>query len=145
MSEDPFADTTEEPDGSFLEVTIKGGAYQSHVITARKPNFEELEKALAGLIKTVVGAQASLESAIKASKDFGEAIKSEQYGKPKGASTSVNTDIPFANSGSSSKSASKAPTCIHGPRELVEYKGQSGWICVKPKGDPERCVTVPGV
>ena len=144
MSEDPFLEKTEDEKGSFVELTIKGGQYQSHVITVRKPTREEVESELAACIPTVVGAQASLERAIKEQKASAQPAPAGNYGKPTGADTpSSATDLPFADSGTNTSSESKVPTCKHGARTLVEYKGQSGWICSKPKGDPDRCATVP--
>lgn len=143
MSEDPFLEETEDANGSFVELTIKGGQYQSHVVTVRKPSLDEVEAQLPDAIKTVVGAQASLERAIKEQRDQAEPAKPGNYGKPSGADNATNTDLPFADSGTNTSSESKAPTCKHGARQLVEYKGQSGWICSKPKGDPDRCATVP--
>lgn len=138
--EDPFLDKTEDINGSFVELTVKGGQYQSHVVTVRKPTLQEVEDELALAIKTVVGAQASLEKAIRENKPTPAA---GTYGKPAGADTPVTTDLPFANPDSANSSETEAPTCLHGPREFVTYKGQSAWICSKPKKDPERCPTVP--
>lgn len=143
MSEDPFDETTEDKDGSFVELTIKGGTYQSHVITVRKPSLADIEAQLPDAIKVVIGAQASLELAIKEQKAKADPPKPGTYGKPAGADTRKSeTDLPFADSGTST-TESKVPTCTHGPRQLIEYKGQSGWVCSKPKGDPERCASVP--
>lgn len=143
MSDDPFLEKTEDTNGSFVELKIKGGQYQSHVVTVRKPTLDEVEEQLPSAIKAVVGAQASLETAIKEQRAATQPAAPGSYGKPQGADTpSSATDLPFADAGTNSSTESKAPTCKHGPRTLVEYKGQSGWICSKPKGDPERCATV---
>lgn len=141
MSEDPFLENTEGPDGSFVELTIKGGQYQSHVVTVRKATLDQVEAQLPDAIKAVVGAQASLELAIKEQKSQPDVPKPGSYGKPVGADQSSNTDIPFADSVGADQA--KAVTCKHGDMTLLTYNGQSGWVCVKPKGDPERCASIP--
>jgi hypothetical protein len=142
--EDPFATTPNvAPDGSYVEITVKGGAYASHTVTSRRPTLDEVEVELAKAIKVSVEAQASLERAIEVKKSEDKPAAPGNFGKPAGADTPKNTDLPFANTGSSNEAESKAPTCVHGPRTLVTYKGQSGWVCSLPKGTEGRCDTVP--
>lgn len=144
--EDPFAEdakTTETGDGSFTEITVKAGMYQSHILTVRRPTLAEVEQELAATIKATVGAQASLERAVNEEKGKPSPSAPGNYGKPSGASESTNTELPFASSGVNETSDSKGQTCKHGARQFVEYGGRKAWICAeKPKGDPERCETV---
>jgi hypothetical protein len=99
--EDPFLDKTEDTNGSFIELTVKGGQYQSHVVTVRKPTLAEVEEQLASAIRTVVGAQASLEKAIRENKP---APTAGTYGKPVGADTPSDNSLPFANPDSANSS-----------------------------------------
>lgn len=146
MSDDPLLDKTEDDKGSFVEITVKAGMYQSHVATVRKPTLAEVEAEMPGVIKAVVGAQASLERAVNEAKAQAEPAKPGNYGKPSGANTPASdSSLPFADSTTSS-TESKVPSCTHGTRKASLYQGKTYYACASdlPKGDPGRCEVVVG-
>jgi hypothetical protein len=137
--ENPFDETTEDADGSFVQITIKGGPYNSHEVTLRRPTLELIEKDMPEAIKTVVGAQKSLETAIKAEATKPATPAPGSYGKPSGASNTGSSDLPFADT-----TESKDRTCQHGTRKASLYQGKTYYACASdlPKGDPGRCEVV---
>lgn len=137
--EDPFAEKIESPDGSFVQITIKGGSYNNHEVTIRRPSIAEVEAAMPEAIKVVVGAQKSLEAAIKAESDKPAAPAPGTYGKPSGADTSTGGNLPFADA-----VEADTPMCKHGTRKASLYQGKTYYACASdlPKGDPDRCEVV---
>lgn len=147
MSEtDPFADESEQ-EGTSVEVTLKAGSgYDAPWIRLKGSTPAEvltlMDKSLIDLMTETASAGLALQRTYTA-KQKGVSAPAGQYGKPAGADKKTDVDLPFADSGVNESSDSKTPTCSHGPRKLVTYKGQSGWVCELPKGTEGRCDTVP--
>lgn len=148
----PF-DESEAPAKDLVRVTLKADkGYDAPWITVDGSTPAEI---LGKFDDSLVKLMQEAAKAASSFKRFWEAAQRDvpsqpgQYGKPQGANTPANGDLPFADSNNPPTSApSTAPAelpdnkCKHGDRSLVKYKGQSGWVCPQPKDSTDRCATV---
>lgn len=149
MAENVF-DETPEADGS-VSLTLKaGGKHGVPWLVLRYESPSVLLSVLKGEGPEIAEImQLSSDMAISFDKLFEKTMAnptppSRTVGKPKGADKPSNDELPFANAKAPEEASAEAaaPTCDHGGMQLVKAGGKTGYICSKPKGDPERCATV---
>lgn len=143
MSEDPFAQTT-EADGTATLTLKAGGKHGAPWLVLRYPSPRALRDVLKEQGPEIAEVmELSVQAATSYDKLLDKAIAnpvppSRTVGKPAGADTPSNDELPFA----ASAEAEKPLTCEHGDRTLVHAGGKSGWICPLTKDTPGRCDTV---
>lgn len=142
MSDNPF-DETEAPDKDLVRVTLKADkGYDAPWITVDGSTPSEIlgkfDDSLVKLMEEAAKAAASF-------KRFWDAAQRNQpsqpghYGRPSGAEVPSGNELPFADSKDEPVPDNK---CKHGDRTLINYKGQSGWVCPQPKDSTDRCPTI---
>jgi hypothetical protein len=140
---DPFVEgAAVVPSDYKVQVTLQAGPYQADKIVIAGDSvldvLNQFDDALAKLTETVAKAGASFIRFAEVAEQQRPAAAG-QYGKPAGANTASNTELPFANAEIGPSDPTK---CEHGDRSLVEGGGKKGWICSVPKGQPGRCETI---
>ena len=152
MSDNPF-DENELPAKDLVRVTLKADkGYDAPWITLDGSTPEEVlakfDDNLAKLMDQAAQAAASFKRFWESATNT-RVSQPGQYGKPQGAGSPSNDDLPFAdttNPPTSAPSTQPAETpdnkCKRGNRRLVEYKGQKGWVCPEPKTSTSRCETI---
>lgn len=116
-----------------LQVSVKFGDYDQHMLNVRADNGTELEAQLDGVpVQKVV--------------DFGSTVKAAQTAQPLTQAGPAPTapPPPAAPVGSApSVPQADAPHCPHGRRNKrsgVSSKGAwTGFMCPLPKGHPDQC------
>lgn len=163
MSENPFdkeetGDMVKELFRGLVSVTLKAGPYESPWIVLQPDTPEnqlkifgyelkEGEQPLVALMKQTAEAQASFTRIYDQAKGSQPSARG-QYGKPAGANDKPgnSSDLPWGGDTGGSAPAKDEPLpdnkCKHGDRTQISYKGQTGWVCPKPKDSPDRCPSI---